>query len=351
MNNYVEDGINLLKQMIATPSFSREEDEVATIIEKFLKSKGVETHRLKNNVYAYNKYYDASKPTILLNSHHDTVRPNANYTKDPFHAEDIDGKIYGLGSTDAGGCLVSLIATFLHFYEQKNLKYNLLIATTAEEEVAGANGIELLMKHVENVDFAIVGEPTQMQLAIGEKGVMVLECTSNGIPGHAARDEGENAIYNALEDILWFKNYKFPKKSELFGDVKMSVTLINSGTQHNVIPSVCEFVVDVRVTDAYTHEEILDIVRKHVQCEVKPRSTRLRPSKIDVSHPVVQAGIKIGRETFGSPTTSDQTLLNIPSVKIGPGKSARSHSANEYIYRSEIEEGIDIYCKILNELV
>lgn len=351
MDTLKNDCIELLKQMIETPSFSKEEDKVATKIELFLKEKGVKTNRLKNNIWAFNKHFDAQKPTILLNSHHDTVQPNLQYTKNPFEAEVVDGKIYGLGSNDAGGCLVSLIATFLHYYDAKNLKYNLVLAATAEEEISGTDGIELVMKQLENIDFAIVGEPTQMHLAVGERGLMVLECKSKGVSGHAARNEGKNAIYHAIEDILWFKNFKFPKTSEFFGDIKMSVTMIAAGTQHNVVPSVCDFVVDVRITDAYTNEEVLEIIKKHTNCEIKPRSTRLRPSKIERSHPIVQAGIKIGRQTYGSPTTSDQALLNIPSVKLGPGDSARSHTADEFIYINEITEGIDLYIKILDELL
>lgn len=343
--------VALLTQLIQTPSFSKEEDQTADHIETYLKSYHVETHRDLNNVWAFNKYYDSTKPTILLNSHHDTVKPNHGYTRDPFHAEIIDGKLYGLGSNDAGGCLVSLIATFLHYYEQPHLKYNIAIAATAEEEILGLHGLEWIVPQLGSLDFAIVGEPTQMHLAIAEKGLMVLDCTAHGISGHAAREEGENALYKAIEDILWFKTFQFPKQSSMFGPIKMSVTMINSGYQHNVVPSKCDFVVDVRITDAYTNEEVLDIIQTHTTCEIHPRSTRLRPSFIATDHPIVKAGVALGRTTYGSPTTSDQAILKIPSVKLGPGNSARSHTADEFIYVKEIEEGIPLYIQILDQLV
>lgn len=346
-----DDSIALLKKLISTPSFSREEDGTAQIIESFLKEKGIETDRRQNNIWAYNRHFDRRKPTILINSHHDTVKPNSGYTKDPFSAGTEDGKLYGLGSNDAGGALVSLIAAFIHFYERDDLKYNLCLAATAEEEISGKNGIELILPDLGKLEFAIVGEPTRMQLAVAERGLMVLDCTSHGKAGHAAREEGENAIYKALKDIEWFRSYRSPKVSELFGHLKMSVTMINAGSQHNVVPAKCDFVVDVRVTDVYKNEEVLDIIRQHVECDVKPRSTRLKSSSIDKDHPIVQAGIALGREIYGSPTTSDQALLNIPSLKIGPGDSGRSHSADEFIYIDEIREGIEIYIKLLDQIV
>src|SRR5690606_21927094 len=320
-----EESIGLLKKLIAVPSFSREEHETAQIIELFLKQHGIRTYTKMNNIWAYNKYYDGSKPTILLNSHHDTVKPNSGYTRDPFSPDEEGGKLYGLGSNDAGGCLVSLIAVFLYFYEQENLKYNFCLAATAEEEISGNNGLELVLPDLGPLEFAIVGEPTQMNLAIAERGLMVLDCTVYGKAGHAAREEGENAIYKALKDIEWFRTYRFAKVSELFGPLKMSVTIINAGSQHNVVPAQCDFTVDVRVTDAYRNEEVLEIIRRYVNCEVKPRSIRLKPSSINKEHPIVQAGIALGRTTYGSPTTSDQALLDIPSLKLGPGESGRSH--------------------------
>ncbi len=346
-----EQAVQLLQQLISIPSFSREEDKTADAIEQFMNQHGIVMHRKLNNLWAWNKHFDAAKPTILLNSHHDTVKPNSGYTRDPFDAKIEDGKLYGLGSNDAGGCLVSLIAVFLYFYDKQDLKYNFCLATTAEEEISGVNGLELIIPELGQLDFGIVGEPTLMQLAIAERGLMVLDCTAYGKAGHAAREEGENAIYKALPDIEWFRTYKFPKESEVFGPVKMSVTIINAGSQHNVVPASCVFTVDVRVTDAYRNEEVLEIIRQHVSCEVKPRSIRLKPSSIDKSHPIVQAGIALGRTTYGSPTTSDQSLLDIQSIKVGPGDSARSHTADEFVYVDEIREGIELYIKMLEQIV
>jgi acetylornithine deacetylase len=346
-----QQAVELLQQLISIPSFSKEEDKTADAIEQFMQQHGVVMHRKLNNLWAWNKHFDAGKPTILLNSHHDTVKPNSGYTRDPFEAKIEDGKLYGLGSNDAGGCLVSLISTFLYFYDKQNLRYNFCLATTAEEEISGINGLELIIPELSQLDFGIVGEPTLMQLAIAEKGLMVLDCTTYGKAGHAAREEGENAIYKALPDIEWFRTFKFPKESEVFGPVKMSVTIINAGSQHNVVPASCVFTVDVRVTDAYRNEEVLEIIRQHVNCEVKPRSIRLKPSSIDKNHPIVQAGIALGRTTYGSPTTSDQSLLDIQSIKVGPGDSARSHTADEFVYVDEIREGIELYVKMLEQIV
>jgi len=346
-----QDAVTLLKQLIATQSFSREEEQTANIINNFLTERGIFTNRKMNNVWAYNQYFDAAKPTILLNSHHDTVKPNTGYTRDPFEPTVEDGKLFGLGSNDAGGCLISLIATFLYFYNKSNLKYNLCLATTAEEEVSGINGLELIIPELGKLDFGIVGEPTLMQLAIAEKGLMVLDCTAHGKSGHAAREEGDNAIYKAMKDIEWFRTYRFPNESELFGPIKMSVTIINAGSQHNVVPATCTFTVDVRVTDAYRNEEVLEMIKQHISSEVIARSTRLKPSSIDKNHPIVQSGIKLGRTTYGSPTTSDQSLLDIPSIKVGPGDSARSHSSDEFVYVNEIKEGIDLYIRMLEEIM
>ncbi|WCT11222.1 M20 family metallo-hydrolase [Mucilaginibacter jinjuensis] len=345
-----QEAVQLLRHLISTPSFSKEENLTANIVNAYLEQHGVETHRKMNNIWAWNKHFDPAKPTILLNSHHDTVKPNSGYTRDPFDAKIEDGILYGLGSNDAGGCLVSLIATFLHFYEKENLKYNFCLAATAEEEISGVNGLELIIPDLGQLDFGIVGEPTLMQLAIAERGLMVLDCTAHGKAGHAAREEGDNAIYKAIKDIEWFRSYKFPKESEVFGPIKMSVTIINAGSQHNVVPAECTFTVDVRVTDAYRNEEVLEIIRQHVTSDVKPRSIRLKPSSIDKNHPIVQAGIALGRTTYGSPTTSDQSLLDIPSVKVGPGDSARSHSSDEFIYVDEIREGIELYVKMLESI-
>ncbi len=341
--------IDLLKKLISTPSFSREEDKTAHIITEFLEGNGVLVNRSANNVWAVNKYFDERKPTILLNSHHDTVKPNSSYTRDPFNAEVTDGKLFGLGSNDAGGPLVSLIATFLHFYNQENLSFNLVLAATAEEEISGKGGIESIWNFMPRIDFAIVGEPTLCHMAVAEKGLVVFDCLAKGKAGHAAREEGENALYKALCDIEWFRTYRFPKVSPTLGEIKMTVTVIHAGQQHNVVPAECSFTVDVRVTDAYTLEEVLEIIQQHVSCEVVPRTMRLRPSGIAEDHVLVRAAEKLGIHQYGSPTTSDQALIPVPSVKIGPGDSARSHSADEFIFVEEIKAGIETYIEVLNQ--
>ena len=346
------DCIALLKQLIATPSFSKEEDNSSALIRAFLEKNEVKTEQYLYNIWARNKYLDATKPTILLNSHHDTVKPNKGYTLDPFSPIEKDGKLFGLGSNDAGGSLVSLIAAFLYFYDKENLKYNILLAATAEEEISGHNGIEILLPQLGNLDFAIVGEPTQMNMAVAEKGLMVLDCTAIGKAGHAAREEGDNAIYKAIKDIEWFSSYQFDKISDLLGPVKMSVTVIDTDNKaHNVVPAQCKFVVDCRVNELYTFEEMLSTIKSNVQCDIRPRSTRLRSSSIALDHPIVQAGLKMKRTCYGSPTTSDKALMNFPSLKIGPGDSGRSHTADEYIYIDEIKEGIELYISLLNELL
>lgn len=343
--------IKLLQSLIATSSFSQEEEDTAQIIETYLTAKGVQVNRSNNNVWCLNRHFDESKPTILLNSHHDTVRPNKDYTQDPFIANIEEGKLYGLGSNDAGGALVSLIETFLHFAGQPNLKFNLVLACTAEEEISGANGITSITNQLPEIFFAIIGEPTLMLMAIAEKGLMVLDCTAHGKSGHAARNEGENAIFTAMKDIAWLNAYRFEQESELLGPVKMTTTMIEAGTQHNVVPDTCKFVVDVRTTDAYTNQETLDIIKKHTLSEVNPRSTRLNPSGISVDHPLVKAGQALSLVTYGSPTLSDQALLDLPSIKLGPGDSARSHTANEFIFVDEIVSAIDTYIKLLNNLL
>ena len=351
-NKPYQDAVELLQKLIATPSFSKEEDKTADIIEQFFSERNISSNRFLNNVWCINKYFDETKSTILLNSHHDTVKPNQQYTKDFFSPIIEDGKLFGLGSNDAGGCLVSLIIAFCHFYEMENLKYNIVIAATAEEEISGTNGIESILTSLPKIDFAIVGEPTQTNLAIAEKGLLVLDCTATGKAAHAAREEGENAIYKAMTDISWFQNFQFPKISESLGPIKMSIASIHTDNKaHNVVPAVCNFIVDIRVTDAYSHEEILEIISKHIQSEIKPRSMRLRSSKIDKDHPLVLAGIKLGKQTYGSPTTSDAALIPAPVLKCGPGDSARSHTADEFIYLKEIEEGINTYIKILEQVV
>ncbi len=343
--------IDLLQQLISIPSFSKEEEKTANLLVSFFKHHGMEAMRKGNNVWSINKYFDSNKPTLLLNSHHDTVKPNPAYTRDPFSADIENGKLYGLGSNDAGGPLVSLIMTFFYFYNEPNLKYNLVVAATAEEEISGTNGIELIWNDLPRIDFAIVGEPTLTDIAIAEKGLLVLDCVARGKAGHAAREEGVNAIYESLKAIEWFRTYHFPKISESLGQVKMSVTVIHAGQAHNQVPAECKFTVDVRVTDAYTLEEVLDIINHHVTCEVMPRSLRLRSSGVAEDHPLVTAGKSIGKRLYGSPTTSDQALIPVPSIKMGPGDSARSHSADEFIYVNEIEGGIDSYIALLEKII
>ena len=344
--------IGLLKQLIATPSFSKEEENTAALIKIFLEERGIAAQQFKYNVWATNKHFDASKPTILLNSHHDTVKPNKGYTLDPFEPIVKDGKLFGLGSNDAGGPLVSLLATFLHFYDRTDLSHNLLFAATAEEEISGKDGVEILLPQLPPIAAAIVGEPTQMQMAVAERGLMVLDAIAHGRAGHAAREEGENAIYKALKDIQWFSTHQFPKVSDLLGPVKTSVTVIETDNKaHNVVPAQCRFVVDVRVNELYTFEEILQVIRANVQSEVTPRSTRLRSTSIALDHPLVKAGIALGRTYYGSPTTSDKALMPFQALKMGPGDSARSHTADEFIYIEEIESGIALYIDLLNQVL
>ncbi|VTQ05371.1 M20 family metallo-hydrolase [Sphingobacterium daejeonense] len=351
IEHLIDDSTVLLKRLITIQSFSREEDQTAQILEEFLSSKGIRTERVGNNVIAYNKFVDDAKPFILLNSHHDTVKPNPGYLKDPYFPVIEDGKLYGLGSNDAGGCLVSLIACFRYYYDREDLPFNLCLIASAEEEVSGKGGLEEAYKHVKPCEFAIIGEPTLLNLAVAEKGLMVLDCEAIGVSGHAAREEGDNAIYKAIKDINWFNTFEFPKKSEFLGPVKMSVTMIEAGSQHNVVPASCKFVVDVRTTDVYTNLEVLEIIKENVRSNVEARSTRLNPSSISIDHPIVLSGISLGKELYGSPTMSDQAILSIPSIKTGPGDSARSHSADEFIYVDEIGAGIRYYIDLLGGII
>jgi acetylornithine deacetylase len=347
-----QSAIELLKQLISTSSFSKEEDKTAAILQSFLEKHGVPAKCVQHNVYARSAHFDDSKPTILLNSHHDTVKPNKNYTLDPFTPVEKDGKLFGLGSNDAGGPLVSLIATFLYFNQQPNLKYNLVLAASAEEEISGKDGIELVLPHLGKIDCAIVGEPTQMQMAVAERGLMVLDCIAHGKAGHAARNEGENSIYKAIKDIEWFQSYQFPKVSDLLGPVKMSVTVIETDNKaHNVVPAQTKFVVDTRVNELYTFDDVLETIHKNVQCEVLPRSTRLRSTSIGLDHPLIKSGVALGRTYYGSPTTSDKALMPFQALKMGPGDSARSHTADEYIYIQEVTEGIELYVRLLKQIL
>jgi acetylornithine deacetylase len=346
------EAIALLKQLIEVPSFSSEEDQTALLIQNWFEEFKIEYKRTNNNIWAINKYFDASKPTLLLNSHHDTVKPNSGYTKDPFKAIVEDGKLYGLGSNDAGGCLVSLIAAFTYFYDKKNLNYNVVIVASAEEESSGPNGLNSMLSVIPKIDVAIVGEPTLMHLAVAEKGLVVFDAKVKGTASHAAHPNNDNAIYNSIEALKWFRDYQFEKKSPVLGDVKMTVTQISAGSQHNAVPADVDLVIDVRVNDKYTNAEIAKILKKKAPCTtVEARSLRLNSSSIPISHPIVEAGIELGRETYGSPTLSDQACLTCPSLKLGPGDSKRSHTADEFIYIDEIEEGIKIYIDLLNKVL
>ena len=352
MKHLTDEAIRLLKLLIATPSFSKEENETAEILGAFFDEHGIPYSRVGNNIYAKNKSYDVNKESILLNSHHDTVKPNTGYTMDPFTPIEKDGKIFGLGSNDAGGCLVSLIATFLHYYHQDNLKYNVVFAASAEEEISGVNGIELVLPYLGNINFGIVGEPTKLEMAVAERGLMVIDCTAQGRAGHAARNEGENALYKAIDDINWIRDYKFEKVSDLLGESRLTVTVIDTeNKQHNVVPSQCKFVIDVRVNELYTFEEILESLKHNLKSQFKPRTTRMKSTSIALDHPLVKAGIALGKGYYGSPTTSDKALMPFATLKMGPGDSARSHTADEYIYVSELEDGINTYVKLLNQLV
>ena len=352
MKQLTDEAIRLLKLLIATPSFSKEENETAEILGAFFDEHGIPYSRVGNNIYAKNKSYDVNKESILLNSHHDTVKPNKGYTMDPFTPIEKDGKIFGLGSNDAGGCLVSLIATFLHYYHQDNLKYNVVFAASAEEEISGVNGIELVLPYLGNINFGIVGEPTKLEMAVAERGLMVIDCTAQGRAGHAARNEGENALYKALDDINWIRNYHFEKVSDLLGESRLTVTVIDTeNKQHNVVPSQCKFVIDVRVNELYTFEEILEALKLNLKSQFKPRTTRMKSTSIALDHPLVKAGIALGKGYYGSPTTSDKALMPFATLKMGPGDSARSHTADEYIYIAELEDGIQTYVKLLNQLV
>lgn len=346
-NERTEKALQLLKQLISIQSFSSEEDQSADAIQDWLKSFDIPFERMQNNVFAKNKYWSNTKPTLLLNSHHDTVKPNQAYTKDPFHPHIEEGRLYGLGSNDAGGCLVSLLATFTHFYDRKDLSHNILMVASMEEENAGKNSLRGLLPHLPEIDVAIVGEPTLMDLAIAEKGLIVFDAVVKGTPSHAAHPNDDNAIYNTIAVLEWFKQYRFDKTSEALGEVKMTVTQIKAGSQHNVVPSQVELVIDVRVNDAYSNQEIADLLKSEAPCELQERGLKLNSSRIDKDHPLVQSGIALGRKTYGSPTLSDQAALTCQSLKLGPGDSRRSHSADEYIYVHEIEEGIDLYIQLL----
>lgn len=343
--------IQNLRQLIEIPSLSREENQTADFLENLIRKEGLEPSRSGNNVWVISPHFHPSKPSVLLNSHHDTVKPNASYSRDPWKADLIGDQLFGLGSNDAGGSLICLLATFLHFKNRTDLPFNLIWAGTAEEEISGKNGVESILPLLPPINLGIVGEPTGMDLAVSEKGLLVLDVCIFGKAGHAARQEGVNAIYEALPVLEWFRTYEFPQVSPFLGPMRMQVTQIEAGTQHNIVPDTCRFTVDVRVTDAYTLEETLSIIRSHVPGECNPRSVRLRSSRISLDHPIVQAGIQMGKNTYGSPTLSDQALMPFTTLKIGPGQSARSHTADEFILISELKSGILEYISLLENYI
>jgi len=346
IDDLYSEAIDLLKQLIAIPSFSKEESKTADCLENFLQQKNIKANRFLNNVWATNKNFDPGKQTILLNSHHDTVKPNKGYTLNPFDPVEKDGKLYGLGSNDAGGALVSLLATFIYFYEA-DIPFNIIFAGTAEEEISGKNGVEILLPQLPKIDCAIVGEPTLLNMAVAEKGLLVLDCIAHGKAGHAARNEGVNAVYIVMRDINWLSAYKFPKISTLLGPVHLAVTSVNTENKtHNIVPSQCNFLVDIRVNELYSFEEVIAVIKENIKSEIQPRSIRLKSSFIAKDHPLVLAGTAMGIASYGSPTCSDMALMHFPSLKIGPGDSARSHTADEFIFVKEIKEGINTYVEL-----
>ncbi|MDA0201302.1 MAG: M20/M25/M40 family metallo-hydrolase [Bacteroidetes bacterium] len=351
MNELTAAAIDLLKDLIATPSFSKEENKTADRIGEWFDDHQIPYQRRGNNLWAKNKAFDPQKPTLLLNSHHDTVKPNTAYTNDPFEPKIENGKLYGLGSNDAGGALVSLIALFTHFYDVEDPKYNLVMAASAEEEIAGQDSLRGLLSELPKIDVAIVGEPTEMHLAVAEKGLLVFDAVIKGTPGHAAHPNDDNPIMKLPKVLEWFQNFSLEKQSDFLGEVKITVTQVNAGKEHNVIPASVNLVVDVRVNDQYSNEELAKILTEAAPCEMTPRSLHLNSSSIGMDHELVQAGIALGRKTYGSPTLSDQAALECPSLKMGPGLSTRSHSANEFIFVHEIEEAIEIYIQLLKKIL
>ena len=344
------DIVKHLSELIEIKSLSKKEEDAASYLESILNSNHVKFKRLKNNIYAKNKHFTEGKYTLLLNSHLDTVKPNIGYSADPYKAIIKDEKLFGLGSNDAGGCLMALLGTFLHYYNLKELPFNLVFAASAEEEISGKNGMEYLFPYLPKIDFAIVGEPTKMQIALAERGLMVLDVTSEGVSGHAARKEGVNALYKALDEIQWFRTFKFDKVSPEIGEVSMNVTMIEAGTQHNVVPDRCTFVVDVRINDLYSNKEVLNIIESKVKAQVKARSTRLNSSGVTADHAIRKVAKSLNISTYGSPTSSDQALIPCESIKMGPGDSARSHTADEFIYLEELTSAVSKYVKVIDDL-
>lgn len=344
------DTLELLKCLISIPSISRDEKAAADCLEDWMKQSGfADVKRIGNNIWVESCPADG-RPTILLNAHIDTVKPASGYTRDPFTPTVEDGRLYGLGSNDDGGSLIALLQTYERLKDTPQ-SYRLIFSATAEEEVSGRGGLDMLLPEIGKVDFGVMGEPTGMDMAVAEKGLMVLDCTAVGKSGHAARNEGVNAIYEALKSIEWFRSHQFERVNEYLGPVKMTVTQIEAGTQHNVVPDKCTFVVDVRPNGMYTNPELLALIKEAVPCEVKERSTRIGSSHLPMDHPAVVRGLSLGLKPFGSPTTSNQALCPFPTLKIGPGQSSRSHSADEFIGLEEISSGVEIYCKLLDGLV
>lgn len=344
---YTGEAVSLLSHLIATPSVSRDERRAADIMEEELTRCGFTPHREANNVWAIGSCQREDRPTLLLNAHIDTVKPVASYTRNPYEPSLEDGTLYGLGSNDCGGGLVSLLQVFRELSANERCPYNLVYLASAEEEVSGKDGISRALPLLPHVDVAIVGEPTGMQPAVAEKGLMVVDITAHGKSGHAARNEGVNAIYEALDDLCWIRSHRFDRVSQFLGPTKMQATVVNAGTQHNVVPDECKIVVDVRTNELYTNEEVFDIISSHCKSECRARSFRLHSSRIDLNHPLVERCVALGLQPFGSPTLSDQALMPFASLKLGPGQSARSHSANEYIKVSEIEHAIGLYLRLL----
>jgi len=344
-----QNAVDLLQNLIKIPSFSKEEKTASDFLQDYIENQGYKVNRKGNNLWIFAGRINPRKKTLMLNSHIDTVRPAGTWKREPFSAGIEGDTLFGLGSNDAGASLVSLLQVFF-ILAKKEQPYNLIFSVSAEEEISGANGCAAMIKELPQIDLTVVGEPTGMQLAVAEKGLLVLDCVAHGKSGHAAREEGENAIYKAIEDINWFRSFQFEKKSEFSGAVKMSVTLISAGTQHNVVPDKCEFVVDIRTNEFYSNLEVLEEIKKHVSCEVTPRSTHLNSSHISLNHPIVKRGLELGLTYYGSPTSSDQMRIPYTSIKIGPGESSRSHTADEFVKLSEIQNGIDIYLQLLDGL-
>ncbi|GGH71975.1 M20/M25/M40 family metallo-hydrolase [Phaeocystidibacter marisrubri] len=343
--------LEMLENLIRIPSFSGEEDRTADYLASQFEVRGIPYERSINNVWAFNKHFDAAKPSILLNSHHDTVKPNSGYTRDPFTPEVENGKLYGLGSNDAGGALIAMFHAFVHFYEREGMSHNLIYLAVGEEETSSLNGAIHALEKMPPISFGLVGEPTEMNLAIAEKGLIVIDAEAMGVPGHAAHTNTVNPIYKIAKDIAWVEQFTFEKASEVTGPVRMSVTQVQAGKQSNLVPAKASFVMDVRVPDVYELEEVFAIIDAHTESVLTARSFRMRPSSIPADHPIVLGGIALGRKTYGSPTLSDQAHMRFPTLKIGPGKSERSHTADEFIYVDELEKGIEIYIDLLKTVL